>query len=90
MDETAVDALADDKRLICNRRKLQVITDNAWRFIELDDDFGSFQNYLRSHDSFCDLVKNTYTRSLSSWVRWAVTTGFMSLARMFQITISSK
>lgn len=58
MDETAVDALADDKRVIRNRRKLQAITDNARRMIELDDEFGSFQKYLRSHDSFWDLVKD--------------------------------
>ena len=57
MAETAVDALADDKGVICNRRKLQAITDKAWRMIELDDDFGSFQKYLRSHDSFWDAVK---------------------------------
>ena len=57
MAETAVDALADDKVVICNRRKLQAITDKAWRMIELDDDFGSFQKYLRSYDSFWDLVK---------------------------------
>ena len=35
MDEMAVDALADDKRVIRNRRKLQAITDNARRMIEL-------------------------------------------------------
>ncbi len=52
MDETAVDALADDKGVICNRRKLQAITDKAWRMIELDDEIGSFQKYLLSHDSF--------------------------------------
>ena len=58
MDETAVDALADDKRVIRNRRKLQAITDNARRMIELDEEYGSFQKYLRSHDSFWDLVKD--------------------------------
>jgi len=58
MDEAAVDALADDKRVIRNRRKLQAITDNARKMIELEDEFGSFQKYLRSHDSFWDLVKD--------------------------------
>ncbi|MBT4126959.1 MAG: hypothetical protein HOE43_11265 [Chloroflexi bacterium] len=56
MDESAVDALTDDKRVIRNRRKLQAITDNARKMIELEDEFGSFQKYLRSHDSFWDLV----------------------------------
>jgi 3-methyladenine DNA glycosylase Tag len=58
MDETAVDALADDKRVIRNRRKLQTITDNARRMIEFDEEYGSLQKYLRSHDSFWDLVKD--------------------------------
>lgn len=58
MDAAAVDALADDKRVIRNRRKLQAITDNARRMIELEEEFGSFQKYLRSHDSFWDLVKD--------------------------------
>ena len=55
MDESAVDALTDDKRVIRNRRKLQAITDNARKMIELEDEFGSFQKYLRSHDSVWDL-----------------------------------
>lgn len=58
MDESAADAFADDKRLIRNHRKLQEITDNARRMIELDEEHGSFQKYLRSHDSFWDLVKD--------------------------------
>ena len=58
MDAMAVDAPADDKRVIRNRRKLQAITDNARRMIELDEEYGTFQKYLRSHDSFWDLVKD--------------------------------
>jgi 3-methyladenine DNA glycosylase Tag len=58
MDEMAVDALADDTRVIRNRRKLQAITDNARRMIELDEEYGTFQKYLRSHDSFWDLVRD--------------------------------
>ena len=58
MDESAVDALTDDRRVIRNRRKLQAITDNARKMIELDEEYGSFQKYLRSHDSFWDLVKD--------------------------------
>ena len=54
----AVDALADDTRVIRNRRKLQAITDNARRMIELDEEYGTFQKYLRSHDSFWDLVRD--------------------------------
>ena len=58
MDEMAVDALADDTRVIRNRRKLKAITDNARRIIELDEEYGTFQKYLRSHDSFWDLVRD--------------------------------
>ncbi len=61
MNETVVHALADDKWVIFNRRKLQAITDNDWRMIELYNDFGSFQTYL--HKKF------------QLWVRSAVTTG---------------
>ena len=50
--------LADDTRVIRNRRKLQAITDNARRMIEIDEEFGTFQKYLRSHDSFWDLVRD--------------------------------
>ena len=58
MDEMAVDALADDTRVIRNRRKLKAITDNARRIIELDEEYGTFKKYLRSHDSFWDLVRD--------------------------------
>ena len=58
MDESAVDELTDDTRVIRNRRKLQAITDNARRMIELDEEYGTFQKYLRSHDSFWDLVRD--------------------------------
>lgn len=58
MDEMAIDALADDKRVIRNRRKLQAIADNARRMIELDEEYGSFQKYLRSHGDFWSLVKD--------------------------------
>tara|TARA_B100001146_G_scaffold174087_1_gene155147 strand:+ start:163 stop:501 length:339 start_codon:yes stop_codon:yes gene_type:complete len=44
MDESAVDALADDNRVIRNRCKLQAITDNGRRTIDLDDEYGSLQS----------------------------------------------
>ena len=37
---------------------MQAITDNARRMIELDEEYGTFQKYLRSHDSFWDLVRD--------------------------------
>lgn len=35
-----------------------MVTDNASTMIDLSDEFRTFQKYLRSHDSFCDLVKD--------------------------------
>lgn len=47
-----IDALAQDTRVIRNRRKLAAIASNAARLIELDAEHGSFRDYLRSHDDF--------------------------------------
>lgn len=47
-----VEALAEDKRVIRNRRKLAAIVHNAQRLIELDREHGSFRGYLRSHGGF--------------------------------------
>ena len=47
-----VEALAQDKRVIRNRRKLAAIVDNAQRMIELEREHGSFRSYLRSHGDF--------------------------------------
>jgi len=57
MDDGAIDALADDSRVIRNRRKLAAIRYNARRMIELDEEHGDFTNYLRSHPDFWSLVK---------------------------------
>lgn len=47
-----IEALAQDKRVIRNRRKLAAIVSNAQRMIELDREHGSFSSYLRSHGDF--------------------------------------
>lgn len=47
-----LEELAHDTRVIRNRRKLAAIVHNAQRMIDLDEEHGGFQNYLRSHDSF--------------------------------------
>ena len=46
-----LEELANDKRVIRNRRKLKAIVDNARQMIDLEAKHGSFRNYLRSHDS---------------------------------------
>ena len=56
--EPELDALGQDKRVIRNRRKLEAIVGNARRMLELDKSHGGFRNYLRSHDSFEDTVKD--------------------------------
>ena len=53
-----LDELAQDKRVIRNRRKLAAIAHNAQRIIELDAEHGCFIDYLRSHGDFYDVVKD--------------------------------
>ena len=57
-NEPELDTLGQDKRVIRNRRKLEAIVRNARRMLELDKSHGGFRNYLRSHDSFEDTVKD--------------------------------
>lgn len=53
-----IDALAQDTRIIRNRRKIEAIVSNARRMVELDREYGGFRNYLRSHGSFQELLKD--------------------------------
>ena len=50
--EPELDALTQDTRVIRNRRKLEAIVSNAQRMLELDEQHGGFQKYLRSHPDF--------------------------------------
>ena len=52
MDDGAVADLAQDTRVIRNRRKLEAVVTNARRMLELDDEHGSFGRYLGSLDGF--------------------------------------
>ena len=58
LTQEELDELAQDKRVIRNRRKLAAIAHNARRIIELDAEHGCFIDYLRSHDDFYDIVKD--------------------------------
>jgi 3-methyladenine DNA glycosylase Tag len=51
-----VDRLAQDTRIVRNRRKIQATVDNAVEIIELDREHKGFRNYLRSHGSFEETV----------------------------------
>ena len=52
LTEEELEELAQDKRVIRNRRKLAAIAHNAQRIIELDAEHGCFIDYLRSHGDF--------------------------------------
>ena len=57
-DEKDLDELTKDTRVIRNYRKLAAIVSNAQKMIALDEEYGSFQKYLRSHGDF-DATLNT-------------------------------
>ncbi|MDA1257693.1 MAG: DNA-3-methyladenine glycosylase I [Chloroflexi bacterium] len=56
MDEAELEEVANDTRVIRNRRKLAAVVTNAQRMIELEDEHGSFKNYLRAGNDFGDTV----------------------------------
>ena len=51
-DEKDLDDLTKDTRVIRNYRKLAAIVNNAQKMIALDEEYGSFQKYLRSQGDF--------------------------------------
>lgn len=53
-----LEQLAQDKRVIRNRRKLEAIVENARRMVDLEESHGSFVRYLRSHEGFQETVKD--------------------------------
>jgi 3-methyladenine DNA glycosylase Tag len=56
-----VDRLAQDQRLIRNRRKIEATIQNAQTILDLDREYGGFKRYLESFQNFeaasADLVK---------------------------------
>ena len=51
-NEKDLDDLSNDTRVIRNYRKLAAIVSNAQKMIDLDEEYGTFQKYLRSQDDF--------------------------------------
>jgi DNA-3-methyladenine glycosylase I len=51
-NEKDLDDLAQDTRVIRNYRKLAAIVSNAQKMLELEEEYGTFQKYLRSQDGF--------------------------------------
>lgn len=47
-----LDKLAQDTRLIRNRRKLAALVHNARKMLALEAEHGGFQEYMRSHGGF--------------------------------------
>jgi DNA-3-methyladenine glycosylase I len=47
-----VDRLAADTSIIRNRRKIEATVHNAEELLELERQYGTFRDYLRSHGSF--------------------------------------
>lgn len=47
-----LDDLAQDSRMIRHRRKLSAISANARKMLDLEAEYGTFRDYLRSHGSF--------------------------------------
>ena len=50
--ENDVDRLSEDARIVRNRRKIEATIDNAVELVALEDEYGDFRRYLRSHDGF--------------------------------------
>jgi 3-methyladenine DNA glycosylase Tag len=51
-----VDRLAQDTRIVRNRKKIEATIHNARTMIDLDREHGGFRKYLRSHDDFEETV----------------------------------
>ena len=52
LTEAELAGLSADPRVIRNRRKIEAIVDNARTMLDLEEQHGSFKNYLRSHGDF--------------------------------------
>lgn len=62
MTPRAVDKLVGDERVIRSRSKIEATIANAETMLELDEEYGGFRKYLRSHDDFEATVKDLRKR----------------------------
>jgi DNA-3-methyladenine glycosylase I len=58
LTEAEIADLAQDPRVIRNRKKIEAIVDNARTMIDLDEQHKGFKKYLRSHGGFEGTVKD--------------------------------
>ena len=52
LSPTEIDALAADRRIVRNRRKIEATVANAQTMLDLNAEYGSFRTYLRSHGGY--------------------------------------
>jgi DNA-3-methyladenine glycosylase I len=57
-----VDRLAEDARIIRNRRKIEATVHNAEELVELEREHGTFRDYLRSQAGFEETVADLRKR----------------------------
>lgn len=57
VNEQDIEELTKDERVIRNHRKLEAIVGNARRMIALDEEYGTFRDYLRAHGDFDATLK---------------------------------
>jgi 3-methyladenine DNA glycosylase Tag len=57
-----IDRLAQDTRIVRNRKKIEATVHNAETMLELDKEYGSFKRYLRSHGGFDETVSDLRRR----------------------------
>ena len=85
-----IDTLAQDTRVIRNRRKLQAVVNNAARMIELEAEHGTFRDYLRSRGELRGRPSPTCASSSASWARPAATSSCTSWASRCRRTTSGR
>jgi 3-methyladenine DNA glycosylase Tag len=56
LDPPDVDRLAEDTRIVRNRKKIEATVHNAQTMIDLEREHGSFKRYLRSKGEFDETV----------------------------------
>src|SRR5207247_1674258 len=62
LDPPDVDRLAQDTRIVRNRRKIEATVQNARTVLDLAAQHGSFKKYLRSHGGFDETVADLRKR----------------------------
>ena len=62
LSEHDVDQLAQDTRIVRNRRKIEATVDNATEMLALEKEFGSIGAYLASHGGFDETVTDLRRR----------------------------